>query len=153
MNALVNINLVQSIFKGVQNSEVVNKPIPELIKSLNLFSTPFISVAFEAASFVIAQKSIRKNNNLKDWTTFLNATNGLHNSQVYVGLGWALASLNADINHYTKSIEPLLRSRVIDGYGYYYALFKRRVVIRLAQTPVEISKEQEPAFNQGIGRC
>lgn len=152
MNALVNIHLIQSVFKDVQSKGVDNKTVPELINYLNSFSNPFISVAFEAASFVIAQKSIQNNKNLKDWTAFLNATKGIHDSQVYVGLGWALASINVDISHYTYNIKPLMRSRVIDGYGYYNALFKRRLAIRTANIPDEISSEQEPSFNQGIGR-
>lgn len=152
MNALANIHLVQSIFKDVQNQGVENKTIPELITFLNSFPPPFISVAFEAASFVIAQKSIQNKNNLNDWSVFIKATKGLHDSQVHVGLGWALASLHADIDLYTSTIRPLMRSRVIDGYGYYYALFRRRVAIRLAQIPSEITNEQEASFNQGIGR-
>jgi len=152
MSAIDNIQLIQSVFQEAQNYASKENDRKAILSHLNKIKHAFTSVAYEGTSFILAERSIKNNNSLKDWEYFLKETKGLHDSQIHVGLGWAIAAINADLNLYTQKITPLLYSRVLDGYGYYYAIFKRRIAIRSAQIPNNIRPDQVSAFNQGIGR-
>lgn len=153
MNVLTNIETIQSTFKeaqGVANKAELNKGFYNQLDSI---SDEFRSVSYEGASFAIAQKSISNNGDLELWMSFKDSTKGLHDSQIHVGLGWALASLNVKIEDHTSSFTPYMISRVIDGYGYYCAIFKRCIAIRTAQVPDSIIEQNKMAFDQGIGRA
>ena len=112
----------------------------------------FISVAFEGFSMGIALKSLRENQSLVDWNVFFNNHGQKHTSQVYVGLGWALCELDVPLESALHTIDGKWKLRILDGYGYYSAIFKRRETIRKMEIPCQISADFVPAFNQGIGR-
>jgi hypothetical protein len=67
-------------------------------------------------------------------------------------LGWALAK-----NGQPHTLFPLpnthAEAKILDGYGYYYGLFRGRLVIRSQQIPECISKEVLPYFDAGLGRA
>ena len=153
MSVLTNIQAIQSAFKEAQLIATKCDINPDLYYQLDAISDEFRSVSYEGASFAIAQASISKNGTLALWESFKKETKGLHDSQIHVGLGWALASLNSNIEDHTSSFSPYMVSRVIDGYGYYYGIFKRRIAIRTAQIPDLIIEKNKMAFDQGLGRA
>lgn len=152
MNVLQNIQEVQRVFKSAQQLALKSSFNDDLFEQLNALSNEFRSVAYEGASFSIALNSISTKGNLDIWKQYLVQTKGLHDSQIHVGLGWALASQNSNIEEHILNIDPYMVSRVIDGYGYYFAIFKRRIAIRTAQIPESISDVNKMAFDQGVGR-
>ena len=153
MGIITNIRTIQSAFKEGQLISTKSELNHKLYDKLDSFYDSFRSVSYEGASFAISQSSLAQDGNLKLWESFKHETKGLHDCQIHVGLGWALASLNSNIEDHTSSFSPYMLSRVIDGYGYYYAIFKRRIAIRTAQIPDSINEKNKMSFDQGIGRA
>jgi hypothetical protein len=118
------------------------------------FSHPeFHSIAIEAMSELIASEEI--GNGATDfgaWMKFFDTYRNRFQSQLYTGLGWALAK-----NGHPHTIFPLpnthAETKILDGYGYYYGLFRGRLVIRSQQIPEPISEELLPYFDAGLGRA
>lgn len=115
-------------------------------------SNEYISVAFEGCSMAIAITSLKNRKSLIDWHLFVSTKGQNYLSQIHVGLGWALAELQLPIQQYLISIDPKWQLRVLDGFGYYCGLFRRREAIRTMSYQVEIPEELYPGYNQGIGR-
>jgi enediyne biosynthesis protein E3 len=69
--------------------------------------------------------------------------------QVHIGLGWALAEQQKPIPENPSWPEP---DAVLDGYGYYHGLFRRRLSIRTQSIPEGLTDTQLPAFDRGLGR-
>lgn len=111
-----------------------------------------ISVAFEGCSMAIALKSIKNRDSLIDWHLFVSTKGKNFLSQMHVGLGWALAELKLPVEQYLISIDPKWQLRVLDGFGYYCGLFRRREAIRSMLFPSEIPNTSFSGYNQGIGR-
>ena len=51
-----------------------------------------------------------------------------------------------------SEIEPDFQVKVLDGYGYWHGLFRRRLTIRTQTIPKNITSEYQSGFDQGIGR-
>ena len=60
--------------------------------------------------------------------------------------------LNLDFTDFDLKIDPLLTSRVMDGYGYSNGFLKRRQAIRTQQVPLHFNELELKSFNQGLGR-
>ena len=112
----------------------------------------YVSVAFEGCSMAIAIKSLKNRDSLIDWHLFVSQRGQNYLSQIHVGLGWALAELQLPIQQYLISIDPKWQLRVLDGFGYYCGLFRRREAIRTMSFPSEVPEELYAGYNQGIGR-
>ncbi|MEX2589705.1 MAG: DUF1702 family protein, partial [Chitinophagales bacterium] len=120
---------------------------------LNQSDKKFISVAFEGASSGIAKKALENENpDLNNWLTYAEKAGDMHASQIYVGMGWAIAEKGLDINVFLGKFSPLMQGKVLDGFGYYHGLLRRRRFIKGLALPDSISAEQLLAFDQGIGR-
>lgn len=101
------------------------------------------SVAFEGAAMGLA---IRDNSL---WEEFLRNEGAPHAVQVHIGLGWALAEQQLIVPENPTWPDP---DSVLDGYGYYHGLFRRRLSIRTQGIPDGIPDGQLPAFDRGLGR-
>ena len=112
----------------------------------------FISVAMEGCSMGIALISIKNEHSLANWQAFVQQKGTDFLSQIHVGLGWALAELQLPVEQYISGIDVKWQLRVLDGFGYYSGLFKRRDVIRKMLVPSQISNEMKAGFDQGLGR-
>lgn len=115
-------------------------------------SHEYVSVAFEGCSMAIALTSLKNRDSLIDWHLFVSTKGQNYLSQIHVGLGWALAELQLPIQQYLISIDPKWQLRVLDGFGYYCGLFRRREAIRTMSFPSEIPEELYNGYNQGVGR-
>jgi len=115
-------------------------------------SNEYTSVAFEGCSMAIAKTSLKNRDSLIDWHLFISTIGKNYLSQIHVGLGWALADLQLPVQQYLISIDPKWQLRVLDGFGYYSGLFRRREAIRKMSFPTQIPEELYSGYNQGIGR-
>ena len=150
--------LVEERISSIQEAFQIGKLEGELSGILSEYqfetalSNEFISVAFEGCSMAIAITSLKNRDSLIDWHLFVAQKGQNYLSQIHVGLGWALAELQLPIQQYLISIDPKWQLRVLDGFGYYCGLFRRREAIRTMSFPTEIPETLYAGFNQGIGR-
>ena len=146
MSIAKNIETVVSTFqKGLSISEQ-EFGLDELISKLNQFEPRYRSVAFEGASMGVAIQ-----NSLGTWNKYAKAAEK-HATQVHIGLGWAIAEGQMNLASTLSEIEPDFQVKVLDGYGYWHGLFRRRLTIRTQTIPKNITSEYQSGFDQGIGR-
>ena len=125
---LQKMEIIQSIFREVQES------FSEKTK-LNNYEIEFRGIAYEAASMNIAGIDVKTYNELKDWYKFLDENGTLQATQIHVGLGWAIAQKEIITSTILPNLEPMMRYRVLDGYGYYEGIFRKRKSILSLQEP------------------
>lgn len=111
-----------------------------------------ISVAMEGCSMAIALISLKEHQSLSVWEEFVKDKGANYLSQIHVGLGWALAELQLPVQQYISTLDAKWQLRVLDGYGYYSGLFKRRESVRNMLIPTQIPSEMQAGFDQGLGR-
>lgn len=145
--------LIQSIFIDSKEKGLSITDLSELNTFLLNTNPEFISLGYEAASMGVAIKSIEKTNSLKIWEDFYQNYGKTHTAQVHVGLGWALSELDLNISSYVAEFDSFLKYRVIDGFAYYDAKFKRRQSVRMQLIPEILDNLKIRAYNQGLGRC
>ncbi len=110
----------------------------------------FCSVAFEGAAMGLALRDSTNNDAaFPQWSAFLAKEGAMHTVQVHIGLGWALAEKNVPLQLPASCTDA---DAVLDGYGYYFGLLRRRPTVRQQTIPETISSEFLPAFDRGLGR-
>jgi enediyne biosynthesis protein E3 len=114
-----------------------------LLAHLSSTDIYYRSVAFEGAAMGLALKG------LSLWREFLLNDAAAHAVQVHIGLGWALAEMQHQVGEGLVWDDP---DSVLDGYGYYHGLFRRRLTIRSLGLPPGLIDAHLPAFDRGVGR-
>ena len=147
MSVAENIDTIVSTFQKGRKLIEQELGLIELIAELNKFDTRYRSVAFEGASMGVAL-----NNSIASWKVYAQATEK-HKTQVHIGLGWAIAEQQLNLEEILDAIEPDYQIKVLDGYGYWFGLFRKRLTIRTQQIPSEITTDLQPGFDQGVGRA
>lgn len=150
-NSLMSISEnIQTIVDTFQNGRKISElelGLDELIARLHEFEPRYRSVAFEGASMGVALV-----NQLSTWKVYANQTEK-HATQVHIGLGWAIGEQQLDLASTLSEIEPEMQVKVLDGYGYWNGLFRRRMTIRTQQVPENVTSEYQSGFDQGVGRA
>jgi hypothetical protein len=146
MSISENIETIVSTFQKGRSLSQQELGLEELISKLNQFELRYRSVAFEGASMGVALQSP-----IETWKVYAKATEK-HDTQVHIGLGWAIAEKELDINSTLREIEPRMHTKVLEGHGYWHGLFRRRLTIRTQQVPENIIREFQRGFDQGVGR-
>jgi hypothetical protein len=149
-----NIETVVATFQKGRALSEQELGFDELISELNKFEPRYRSVAFEGASMGLALANF-----IDTWKVYAQKT-AKHATQVHIGLGWAMAEQlpkspegELELRETLSQIEPDLRVKVLDGFGYWNALFQRRATIRTQQVPESITPEYQAGFDQGVGRA
>lgn len=146
------MEVIQTIFRDVQENFPDRYTLQTLAEKLDSYEIEFRSIAYEAASFCIALKDLDTTNDLLNWKSFLIELGKPHATQIHVGLGWALAQKHIDPISFLSQLEPMMRYRVLDGYGYYEGIFRRRKSV-LSQQKFETKDDVAScAYDQGLGR-
>lgn len=137
------INTIVNTFKAAR--EVAEREGLSAMLSEHLAQADdyFRSVAFEGAAMGLALRDVAV------WREFLADEGANHAVQVHIGLGWALAERQQPI---PEDGDWPDRDSVLDGYGYYHGLFRRRLSIRTQGIPDGLTDAQLPAFDRGLGR-
>lgn len=147
MSIAENIETIVATFqkgKALSNQEL---GLEELVSTLNRTEERYRSVAFEGASMGIALQ-----NSITTWKQFSSLAHK-HTTQIHIGLGWAIAEQELDVLSILSEIEPEIRVKVLDGIGYWFGLFRRRLTIRTQQIPAFITTKYKDGFDQGVGRA
>lgn len=139
------IDLIVSTFQKGRGLEASASTIDELISELNEIEPRYRSVGFEGASMGIA---ISKK---FEWAEFHEKANH-HSTQIHIGLGWAIGEQDWNIDEALEAIDPEMRTKVLDGVGYWFGLFRRRLTIRTQGVPEQITTEFQSGFDNGVGR-
>ncbi|MCB9192625.1 MAG: DUF1702 family protein [Flavobacteriales bacterium] len=147
MSISENIETVVSTFQKGRALSERELGLDELITELNKFEMRYRSVAFEGASMGVALA-----NSMETWKVYAQKT-ARHATQVHIGLGWAIAECQMNLASTLSEIEPEMRVKVLDGFGYWNGLFQRRATIRTQQIPENITPEFQSGFDQGVGRA
>lgn len=146
------MELIQDTFLRIQDVFFQSLDWEANIKDLHDTNVEFRSIAYESASMSIALQDLKLNNQLANWRQFLNNVGHAHATQIHVGLGWALAQSLTPPMQYVQQLEPMQRYRVLDGYGYYEGIFRRRrSIINHLKLDLD-DKTASAALDQGIGR-
>jgi hypothetical protein len=143
---------IQSTFLRVQDMFFESPDWKRHVVELEATHIEFRSIAYESASMSIALEDLKQGEHLTNWFRFLNEAASVHATQVHVGLGWAFAQQLIIPMPYLAELNPILRYRVLDGYGYYEGVFRRRRSI-INQLKLEVEDVvASSAFDQGLGR-
>ena len=143
---------IQSIFQNVQETFSETETLPELLRLCESFEPEFRSIAYEAASMCLGLNDLKANDNFKSFDAFLEAQHKLHDTQIHVGLGWAFAQQQINPEPFLNHFEPMMRYRILDGYGYYEGIFRKRKSILSQQKPEFTDPVASGAYDQGLGR-
>ncbi len=143
---------IQSVFRGVQEKDLYELSISEIAAYLNSFDVEFRSIAYEAAAMNLAERDLKRDGKLGFWWYLLREIGANHAIQIHVGLGWALAQEQLNPESFLNELESMLRYRVLDGYGYYEGIFRRRKSIVNQQTIETENANILSAYHQGLGR-
>ena len=146
------IEIIQSIFRDVQDNFPDSYSLQNLAEKLDSREIEFRSIAYESASFCIGLKDLESGNNLNLWQNFLNEKGEHHATQIHVGLGWAFSQKQINPVPFLTQLQPMMRYRVPDGYGYYEGVFRKRKSVQSQQRFETEDEVASGAYDQGLGR-
>lgn len=146
------LELAQDAFQKGFNLVTDISSLSTIANKLDSLAPEFLSIAYEGASMNIALNCLETGAELKPWFDFLQSAAKQHSIQYYIGLGWALAQLQLNAMPYMQRLGPIDRYRVMDGYGYYEAIFRTKRTIHKQQKLEEFNEAGSSAYYQGIGR-
>ncbi len=146
------MDTIQNTFLRVQDIFFESPDWKRHVVELESSDIEFRSIAYESASMSIALEELKQGEQLTNWFQFLNEAAAAHATQVHVGLGWAFAQQLKNPIAYLPELNPMMRYRVLDGYGYYEGIFRRRrSIINHLKLQVE-DPVASAALDQGLGR-
>lgn len=143
-----NIVAIQHAFqKG--KAIVEEKPQADLSLHLAKEEGVFLSAIFEGAAYQIALSDIDKIR--ETWHAFLRQ-NPQHETQICVGLGWALAESNLfNIEEKCSFLTAFQQQKIADGIGFYEGTFRKRKVVLQQEKPL-VDKNLLADYYAGLGR-
>ncbi|MCX6198220.1 MAG: DUF1702 family protein [Bacteroidetes bacterium] len=146
------MDTIQNTFLRVQDIFFESPEWRNHVAELESTDIEFRSIAYESASMSIALEDLKQGEQLTNWFQFLNEVASAHATQVHVGLGWAFAQQLKNPIAYLTKLNPMMRYRVLDGYGYYEGIFRRRrSIINHLKLQVD-DAVASAALDQGLGR-
>ena len=146
------IEKIREIFQKANASSTTVEDLNLLVNQLEKTEMTYRSIAYEAASMALAVKDFSNGNVLDRWRSFLEGPAALHAAQVHAGLGWAMARQRIPVFPIIETLEPLMRFRMLDGWGYYNGIFRQRQTIGSQPFPSDFDNKFVPGFDQGVGR-
>jgi hypothetical protein len=140
----------QTFVEGYHAALLETRPEP-LADTLNRLPAELQGFAFEGAAMglYIADAFTPWRSRFRE---FLEGPGEPHTYMLYVGAGWALARLPLPAGFAMKSMDPLLRWLVLDGYGFHEGYFHWRTAIDRQRRPAGLRGYALRAFDQGLGR-
>lgn len=151
-DAAANMKLIQDVFIKAQSVYQEGAKRQHIFNFFESVPPEFISIAFEGMSMAKADVALKKEwVDFGEWNAFFEQNIRLHGTQIYIGLGWALAKHRSNPHQYAHVFNAGYFWRIFDGYGYYYGLFKKRNILN-NQLPAYICPLSLGPFMQGVGR-
>lgn len=149
---VLRIDKIKEIFQRITVISTGQDDIKLLTVQLEDTENEFRSVAYEAAAMALALKDISTGNTLIHWRALMEGPGSKHTAQIHVGLGWAIAQQRVPVLSVIETLDPIMRYRVLDGYGYYDGIFRQRKTIMTRNIPDEMESKFLSGYDQGIGR-
>ena len=150
--AVTHMALIQQLFQTSALAANGTLNDATLVTLLEQNHKTFISIAYEAAAMERALFDLDGNDfTLKCWRAFLQHA-PKHNTQIHIGLGWAIAKRRIAISLVEAAIEPQQLPRVLDGVGYCEGTFKQRIAVKEMKTPEWLNNILRRGYDQGLGR-
>jgi hypothetical protein len=150
--AVANMVLIQQLFQASAMAASETMDDATLIASLEQNDKTFISIAYEASAMERALLDFNANDfAFSHWQAFLQLA-PQHSTQIYIGLGWAIAKRRITIEQVEAVIKPLQLPRVLDGIGYCEGTFKQRLAVKEMKTPEWLNGNLRKGYDQGLGR-
>jgi hypothetical protein len=146
------IDKIREIFQHITAICTEQDDLKLLMTYLENTENEFRSVAYEALAMTLARKDISNGHALNNWRAFMEGPGKNHTAQIHVGLGWAIAQQRAEVLPIINTLAPIMRFRVLDGYGFYDGTFRQRKTIMTPIIPDEIESKFLPGYDQGLGR-
>jgi hypothetical protein len=143
---------IRAVFQYGMSVSIDEEDMDLLEEELKTTENEFRSIAYEAAAMQLATKDISINQSFDHWRLFIKGPGVKHLTQAHIGLGWAMAQQQFPVFPFIETLEPLMQCRVIDGYGYYEGIFRKRRSIGGLQIPLALENKFLHAYDQGIGR-
>lgn len=147
-----NIQLIESVFREVQENFPTGSTNTQLKEVLDKYNSDFRSVAYESASMCMALHDLKLGLPLTRWKDFLQSYGNDYPVQYHIGLGWALAQMQISPISCLSLLEPEYAGHIADGYGYYEGFFRRRRSIEQKLMPQWTEEWALENYDQGIGR-
>ncbi|MDJ0697857.1 MAG: DUF1702 family protein [Mastigocoleus sp. MO_167.B18] len=122
-----------------------------LISELQAFNDNLRGFAYEGAGMGLAMidyTSFSKESKLQKFVD----ENPNYKILAHIGAGLAIAALNRDIEKSLALMNPMQRSWVIDGYGFYNGIFKWKQSVQKQIVPKKVTGYARQAFDRGLGR-
>ena len=148
----VRVEKIKQIFLAAQSFTQQQTDLNAVIIRLEKTENEFRSVAYEGASVAIAMQDFSGDAGLNKWRIFLEGAGAKYATQIYVGLGWAIAQQRISTLPVIETLHPLMQFRVLDGYGYYDGVCRQRSSIISKQIPAGFEGRFLSGYDQGIGR-
>ena len=145
------IENVKTIFQLAKENARRLEDLNELIICLDQTQKEFISVAYEGAAMEIALQDFASGNSTKRLPEFLKRAKK-HTTQIYIGLGWAIAQEKNPSLISTEKIDPRMLFCIWDGCGYFDGIFKQRQTIKGQNRLAYIDQNNYRAYDEGMGR-
>lgn len=144
---------IEHVFETTTEVVVQLGNLTDIMLYLDSFDSLFKPIAVEAASFAIALNELKLSGELTQWKEFdANLTN-LLKPYSGIGLGWAFAKSNVDpLKDETVKSNDVLKELVINGAGYYLALYNQRKTLFDFRIWNYCPHELKSSYDQGIGR-
>ena len=146
------IEMIREIFQLNYAFSATQENLNLLAKSLEKAEIEYRSVGYEAASVALAVKDFTRGGTLNYWRSFLKGPAAAHAAQVHTGLGWAMAQQRISVSPTIETLEPLMRYRMLDGWGYWNGIFRRRQTLSNQPFPQDVQNVYMRGYDQGVGR-
>jgi enediyne biosynthesis protein E3 len=148
---LRNMQMIEDTFREVQELFPTLSE-EELVARLESYPLQFRSIAYEAASMQYVLDDLKAGNNLLSWSRFFNQYGIRHSTQCDIGAGWAFAQQQINPSGFFRFVQGDLNLSVLDGYGYYEGMFRRRKSVLSQQQPDFLDELTTPSYYRGLGR-
>ena len=109
------------------------------------------AVTWEGAAMAVAWIQ-RTTVSERRWQTLFDEPGEAHHVALALGLGWALSWLGDPTDAAIAPLHPLLRWRVVDGYGFRDGMVTPRRYVLGTRPPPQIDGSGRAAWRQGLGR-
>ena len=143
---------IEHIFREVQDTLPVTMDCGPLTLEFQKYPEMFRSIAYESASMQYALADIKQQHNLLHWFHFLDQHKAAHATQIYIGLGWALAQEQCPPQEFLTLCDAIDVAKAADGYGYYEGTFRRRKSVIQQQQWSHTNEVIIQHYDAGLGR-
>lgn len=146
------IGTIFSTVIGSYHMTLEDSRLETLVPQLELIDAELRGFAYQGAALGLMQLDL-----MFPWKkrlpAFLTGPASPYIYPVYMGAGVAMARIGKIPEPFLIQLDPVLKWLVIDGYGWHYGIFSRRLALEEKTFPEHLSPYARRIFDQGLGRA